>query len=315
MVAPDVVFGLTGDVRRNSRALKQLRALAEVGATVEVLTFGPPVETPPPGPGIRLRVLPRPAGHGPPFFARVHRLFAQAVRGIPARVYHASDLYTLPAMQASARKYGSRLVYDARECYPHMAATAGRPWVRWFWRAVERRHIHAADAVFTVSESIADHLVGAYAIPRPTVLHNVPPYGPVTSSGYLRRQTAVDAHTALLLHQGQIQQGRGCRLLVDAMRDVQGALLIFMGGGPLKATLEQYVKAAALGDRICLPRPGPARQAAADHRLGRCRHYVARRHLPEPSLCLTQQTVRISDGGAAGTSQRPAGDQGRRDYV
>jgi len=257
MVAPDVVFGLTGDVRRNWRALRQLRALAELGATVEVLTFGPPVEAPSPGPGIRLRVLPRPAGQGPPFFARVHRLFAQTVRGIPARIYHASDLYTLPAMRAAARKYRGRLVYDARECYPHLAATARRPWVRWFWRAVESRHIHDADAVFTVSDSIAEHMARAYRMPPPTVLHNVPPYCPVTSSGYLRRQTEAGARTVLLLHQGQIQQGRGCRLLADAMRDVQGALLIFMGDGPLKAELQQHVKAAALVDRICFLDPVP----------------------------------------------------------
>ena len=41
MPSPDIVFALTGDVRRNSRALKQLRALAALGATVEALTFGP----------------------------------------------------------------------------------------------------------------------------------------------------------------------------------------------------------------------------------------------------------------------------------
>ena len=158
MPSPDVVFALTGDVRRNSRALKQLRALAALGATVEVLTFGPPADDPSLEEGIRLRVLHRPPGSGPRFFARAHRLFAQTAGQLSARVYHASDLYTLPALHTAARRHGGRLVYDARELYPYVASTARRPWARGVWRFVEGRHIRHADAVFTVSHSIADRL-------------------------------------------------------------------------------------------------------------------------------------------------------------
>ncbi len=257
MSSPDVVFALTGDVRRNSRALKQLRALAALGATVEVLTFGPPATDPWLEPGLRLHVLTRPPGSGPRFFAQVHRLFEAVTLTLKAHVYHASDLYTLPAMHAGARQHGSRLVYDARELYPHVAATAGRPWVRWTWRIVEGRHIRHADAVFTVSDSIAERLAQTYGIPPPAVLHNVPPYQRTTSTGYLREQTGIPPDTVVLLHQGQIQQRRGCALLVDAMRDVQGAALVFLGGGPLKPQLQQHVKEAGLNDRIHFLDPVP----------------------------------------------------------
>ena len=257
MPSPDVVFALTGDVRRNSRALKQLRALAALGATVEALTFGPEADDPALEDGIRLRVLARPPGSGPRFFARAHRLFAQTARQIPARIYHASDLYTLPAMHAAARQHGTRLVYDARELYPFVASTAGRPWVRWFWRFIEGRHIRHADAVFTVSDSIAERLAQTYGIARPPVLHNVPPYRAVASSGYLRAQTGVAPETVVLLHQGQIQRGRGGALLAEAMGEVQGAVLVFLGGGPLKPTVKQQVAAAGLDDRIRFLDPVP----------------------------------------------------------
>ena len=257
MASPDVVFALTGDVRRNSRALKQLRALAALGATTEALTFGPPAEEAWLEAGIRLRVLPRPPGSGPRFFARIHRLFAQTARAIPARVYHASDLYTLAAMHAAARHHKGRLVYDARELYPHVAATAGRPWVRAMWRLVEGRHIRHADAVFTVSDSIAERMAQTYSLPPPVVLHNVPPYRSVVSSGYLRAQTGASPGTVVLLHQGQIQKDRGCLLLADAMRHVHGAVLVFLGGGPLKPMLQQHVRATSLDDRIRFLDPVP----------------------------------------------------------
>ena len=80
MLSPDVVFAQTGDARRNSRALKQLRALAALGATVVALTFGLPADDPSLEEGIRLRVLHRPPGSGPRFFAHAHRLFAHTSR-------------------------------------------------------------------------------------------------------------------------------------------------------------------------------------------------------------------------------------------
>ena len=250
MPAPDVVFALTGDVRRNSRALKQLRALAALGMTVEALTLGPPAQPSDAEPGIRLHVLPRAVGRGPRFFGRMHARFRQAALARPARVYHASDLFTLPAMAAAAQQHGGRLVYDARELYPYVASTAGRPAVRWFWRAVEGRFIRRADAVFTVSDSIAERLVALYGVARPAVLHNVPPLRSVVPSNYLREQTGLGAETTLLLHQGQIQKDRGCELLADAMREVRGALLVFLGGGPLKPALRHHVEEAGLTDRI-----------------------------------------------------------------
>ena len=57
-----------------------------LSATTEALTFGPPAEDAWLEAGIRLRVLPRPPGSGPRFFARIHRLFAQTARQISARV-------------------------------------------------------------------------------------------------------------------------------------------------------------------------------------------------------------------------------------
>lgn len=246
MPQPTVVFALTGDVRRNSRALKQLRALTALGATVDVLTLGGSEPAGEAVPGIRIHVLPRPALRGARFFARVHRQFAQAARELRAQVYHASDLYALPAMHAAATRQAGNLVYDARELYTRVASTARRPWVTAFWRLVEGRYIRKADAVFTVSDSIARHLATMYSIRQPEVLHNVPPRQSVTSSGALGREDGA----VVLLHQGQIQKHRGCFLLANAMREIHGAVLVFMGGGPLKSELQAYVDKEGLGDRI-----------------------------------------------------------------
>ncbi len=258
MCETDIVFALTGDVRRNSRAIRQLRALVAMGVTVDVLTLS---ESGGDGvPDVEIHELPRPAGRGPQFFLRVHRLFADAVKKLHARVYHASDLYTLPAMRAAARRYSARMTFDARELYTRVASTASRPWSRAVWRLVEGRHIGHADAVFTVSESIARHLEKMYGIPTPVVVHNVPEMQHVEASPLLRGD--LDSETTLLLHQGQIQKHRGCFPLVRAMREVEGAALVFLGGGPLKKALEEYVINNRLEARVRFKEP-----VAPDHLL------------------------------------------------
>ncbi len=266
MRRPDIVFGLLGDVRRNSRALRQLRTLAARGWTIDVLTYGEPGSD---AGGLRWRPLPRPSGRGPLFFASVHRQMLSAALSTPARVYHAGDLFTLPAMHKAAERHGGRLVYDARELYPHVAATVGRPWVSWFWRGVEQRYAPRADLVLTVSDSIARAMVRAYSIPPPFVSFNVPALKQAPSNGYLRVALGLPRQTTILLHQGQMQRYRGCERLIDAMRDVEGAVLVFLGGGPLAPALRRQTDREGLAERVrfleaVLPDDLPGVTASAD---------------------------------------------------
>jgi len=245
---PDVLFSLTGDVRRNSRAIRQLDALLDLGLKIEALTFGPEAEAC--WRGIRLHVLPRPTGSGPTFFAAVHRLFRKAALGISARMYHASDLFTLPAMCAAAHAHRGRLLYDARELYPHVGATAGKPWARLFWFLVERHYISRANAVFAVSESIAQRLSEMYGIPRPTLVYNAPDLQPIPRTSILRDRFGITSDLAIILYQGYLKRGRGCELLLDAMRDIERAVLVFMGEGDLEARLRAAAQHDSLAGKV-----------------------------------------------------------------
>jgi glycosyltransferase involved in cell wall biosynthesis len=245
--APDVLFALVGDVRASSRALRQLRALDELGCRVEALGLGPP-----PVPGeiaerVHLRVLPRPEGRGPLFFWRAHRLFRREVLDRPAAVYHASDLYVLPALAAAANRHGGALVLDARELYPHVDATAGKPWARWLWSAVERHYLPRTGAVLTVNDSIADRMAETYGIERPVVSRNVPPRQHVPRTDALRERLGIPSGQRIVLYQGLVRAGRGLERLVDAMRDVPDAALVVIGDGPTKPALQRQA-AGVLGD-------------------------------------------------------------------
>lgn len=247
---PDILFAITGDPRFNSRAIKQLDVLADAGYHIEVIGLA---ETPASfmlNDRVHVKVLARPAGGGPRFFWQCHRLFSASAAGVKARVYHASDLYALPALAGCAKKTGGKLAYDARERYPYVASTVGRPWARLFWSMLESRNIRRADSVFTVSQSIASHIAASYNIPLPDVLYNVPVFKAAVSSGLLRETLDIPASQAVVLHQGKMQKSRGCLLLLQAMQHVTGATLVFLGDGPLRLTLEAAVAQYGVQNRV-----------------------------------------------------------------
>ncbi|MDX1420277.1 MAG: glycosyltransferase family 4 protein [Rubricoccaceae bacterium] len=269
---PDVLFALVGDVRGSSRALRQLRALRDAGLSAEVLTLGPPLgdalgEGLPLDGRLRARVLPTPPGRGPRFFWAAHRAFRAAALARPAGLYLASDLYTLPGLAEAARHHGARLAFDSRELYAALDSSAGRPWVRGVWRAVERRAIRRADAVFTVNRAIAERLSRAYGIPPPVVLHNAPARQPVPATDRLRRAAGIGDGPPIVLYQGGLRPGRGLPALVDAVAAVPEAALVVIGDGPMEAALRR--QAAPLGDRVRFlgfvgPDELPALTAGAD---------------------------------------------------
>ena len=266
----DVLFAMTGECLKNSRALRHLRILSDLELDVAVLAFDavPQGQEAAALPGITIHQVDRPGGSGPPFFARLHWRMRKAASEVTARVYHASDLYVLPALHAAAKLHDGHLVYDARECYPHVEATSGHPMVRRFWQALEGWHVHEADAVFTVSESIAGHMSTTYGIRRPTVLYNAP-----ETTGRPPRRGASDSHDnpgtsstlrektgaggVLLLHQGRMAPGRGCNLLVEAMRGIDNGSLLFLGDGDLRPALEQKVEELGIQNKVHFVDPVP----------------------------------------------------------
>jgi glycosyltransferase involved in cell wall biosynthesis len=91
-----------------------------------------------------------------------------------ADVYHANDLNTLPVACRAAESNGAQIIYDAHEFY-----TDEQEGMPDYWRKivefVERRYIHHASHVVTVSPGIAAALAKLYRIPTPTPIYNTPP--------------------------------------------------------------------------------------------------------------------------------------------
>jgi len=153
-------------------------------------------------------------------------------------VVHAHDLAALPVGGRVARKCGACLVYDSHELEMHRNAVF--PWYVWKRRRLlERRYIQKADAVITVSDSIADHLSAVYPIRRPVVIVNAPNLPAQNAEKANLRQVLGLQEQALAVYIGSVTINRGIEQCVQALALVQQLHLALVG--PRRAISEQEI--------------------------------------------------------------------------
>ncbi len=257
----DVLFALTGDPKVNSRALRQLELLSDLDLKIHVLGLGNLSATEDLNiRNVTLQYIPRPTGTGGKFFWRVHQELASVLRTVTSKIYHASDLYTLPALHGASTRHGAHLVFDSRELYTHLPATIRRPWVGITWKAIQRLYIGQTDCVYTVSERIARHLLEHYNINHVHVMRNVPKSQSLIPGNSIRKSLDIPSDIKIVLHQGSLQQHRGGVAMVEAMRYTEEAVLVFLGGGPLKPEIQKLVKETKLDSKIRFMDPVPPNQ-------------------------------------------------------
>jgi len=244
-----VQFALTGDVSRNSRALRQIATLREAGLEVVVLHLGPEGERE----GVRYVRVGHEIGAGVGFYAANYLAFLRASASHPADLYHASDLYVLPAMAGRAKTRRKPFTFDARERYPFTFGTVGKPWASRFWAMLEGYFTRRAAQVFTVNASIAREMAGSYGIAAPVVVPNVPPFtGFPDPAPWLFSETGFPREEPIVLYHGALTPYRGTFILLEAFTQLSFGRLVFLGSGPLSSPLRQRAEALGVMDRVAV---------------------------------------------------------------
>nr|WP_036343473.1 glycosyltransferase family 4 protein [Micromonospora purpureochromogenes] len=176
-----------------------------------------------------------------------------------------------------------KLVWDAHEWLP--GARPRRDNARWLpaHLGYVREYVGHADAVVTVSDTLADLLVRDHALPeRPTVVLNAPvtaapeptvhperaaPAPTVSEPAPdLRKQCGLPPGTPLLVYSGAMAVQRGVDTVVEALPLLPGVHLALVVADPAAAYVRQVVARAArhgVGDRVHVLPYVPHRQLVA----------------------------------------------------
>jgi len=191
---------------------------------------------------------------GPLFYAAYNiRLFLYLLFN-RADVLFSNDLDTLPANYLIAKLKGCSLVYDSHEYYTGVPELENRPLVKGFWKFIERRIFPRLKIVITVNDSIAELYEKEYG-KRPVVIRNVPvsvnlPFREFSKTA-LRNQLGLPVDRKIFILQGAgINVERGAEEALEAMRYIDNALLIILGGGDVMNTLQNLVERYHLEHKV-----------------------------------------------------------------
>lgn len=238
------VHAYPSPIRHESRIFREMTSLSDAGVFSEIILIGTMAPDVAPeqslGPGrriVRLPVWAERLGR-----SRPARLLAVAewwirlwvyLRRLPVAVFSAHNLAALPVGIALKRAQGTRVVYATHELetertgWSRLTVAAGRRVERWL--------IYQADAVFVVSDSIAEWYRSEYPGLEVHVVRNVPLAvdgrgAPGWTAVPLKARLGVPEHALLFLYQGVFGAGRGLVPLLGAFRSgPEDRHLVFLG--------------------------------------------------------------------------------------
>jgi glycosyltransferase involved in cell wall biosynthesis len=170
---------------------------------------------------------------------------------INPHLVYANDLDTLTMGFIVSRLCNAKLIYDSHEIWlqGNKFESASRLRQMW-WTYIEKRLIKKADAVIVTTPYRAQYLQDYYHISGIHVMRNCPRYEEVEQTTLLRGEFKIPSDKVILLYQGLLMAKRGIFMLVDAILDISGVALVFMGMGKDKGALISYIKEKGVGDRV-----------------------------------------------------------------
>ena len=187
----------------------------------------------------------------------------EAVANLGPDIIHAHDLGTLSAGATFAKQFNARLIYDSHELEMHRNATFSKKQQK--RRQREERHgVKAADAVITVSDSIAAHLASHYTIPKPTITFKAPElrYGgtPKVVLRGIRSDIGINNNVPLYVYVGGVTINRGLENLLRALTYCPQAYFATVGPSNqrVKNSLEALVAELGLSERVFFLEPVPS---------------------------------------------------------
>ena len=179
----------------------------------------------------------------------------------------AIDLDTIvPCFFTSILRGGKTMVYDAHELFTEVPEVIRRPRIRKIWLGVERFIVPKLKHCYTVSQGVADEFERRYGV-KFELIRNLPKRianvasasaEPVSTASAVVNLTATDKSVetgsdkseAIILYQGSLNEGRGLEVAIEAMHDIDNAVLWLAGEGDLSGILRGMVKEQKLDNKV-----------------------------------------------------------------
>ncbi|MDD2564284.1 MAG: glycosyltransferase [Salinivirgaceae bacterium] len=179
---------------------------------------------------------------------------------------YANDLPCLKPAVLLGGKLNSKVIYDAHEIYtetinqffPQRAPFFKRmifsvliTFMKYVGVKIERKYLKSVDHFITVGVGLKCYFEKKYYFENIKVVMNCPTRTPILDKINYFKLLGVKHDSFLLLYQGVLNEGRGLRLLINAMENTMPeVVLVIIGYGVLEETLNKLVVQKALQKKV-----------------------------------------------------------------
>ena len=166
-----------------------------------------------------------------------------------ATVFLSNDLDTLLAnYSAKIFRPKTELVYDSHEYFTEVPELQGRA-AKKVWEKIESFIFPKLNKIYTVNQSIADLYNKKYN-KNLQIVRNVSPLW-IPENILSKKELGLPEDKKIIIIQGAgINVDRGAEEAVEAMKNVQNAVLIIVGDGDVVSQLKEYVSTNGLTEKV-----------------------------------------------------------------
>jgi glycosyltransferase involved in cell wall biosynthesis len=165
-------------------------------------------------------------------------------------IYLAEDIYSLPFVTIVGKWKKGKIVYNSRELYAFIGGLKNRPVIQYMVKTIERFFIKRVDLVLTTGEMDSEFLEKFYGISNTLVLRNIPLLNKASQKIDYRKMFNIGPDMVIMLYQGVLLNGRGVKLILNAMVNVPKSVLVLLGEGAQRKNFEDLSRTLNISDRV-----------------------------------------------------------------
>ena len=180
----------------------------------------------------------------------------------------ANDLPTLFPASKISKRLNCKLIYDSHEIYtetlnqffPRNSSGIKKYLytiliflMRKHGVSIEKKYIPLTNVFITVNQSLLTYFSERYQINKGLVIMNLPKLNQQNNQPAIdfRKQFNWEANSYIVLYQGQLNEGRGLKLVLEAFKFLDDSFkLILIGNGSLQIDLNKWVDENSYSNRI-----------------------------------------------------------------
>jgi glycosyltransferase involved in cell wall biosynthesis len=167
----------------------------------------------------------------------------------PKKLLVSNDLDTLLPNYLIKKLVGVHLIYDSHEIFCEVPELQNTPRKKKIWEGLEKWILPKLAHCITVNDSIADWFNTKYKVDF-LVVRNIPDV-PAIEITKTREELNLPLDKKIILMQGAgINIQRGAEETVEAMKYIEDALFLIIGGGDVIDTLKKMVTELNLQDKV-----------------------------------------------------------------